>query len=64
MNKYPLLICFDCGNKAQPDKRKINSIATYHESTCDVCGEKKAVTQTRDYGYPDPHAFIWKKVNK
>ena len=25
--------------------------STYHEGKCDVCGEIKAVTETRDYGY-------------
>jgi len=61
MNKYPLWICHDCGMKAEHDKRKINSCATYHEGECDVCQKMKAVTQPRDYGHPDPEAFIWKK---
>jgi len=59
--KYPSWICSDCGHKAQPDKKRINENATWHESKCDVCKETKPVTQTRDFGWPDPHAFIWKK---
>lgn len=46
---YPVWVCHDCAIKSggrQP------GIATYHENICDVCGEKKSVTQPRDYGYP------------
>lgn len=28
-------------------------MATWHEGTCDICGLRKAVTEPRDFGYPD-----------
>lgn len=59
--KYPLWICHDCGMKARKRPLPEGSVATFHKAKCDVCGEIKAVTQPRDYGYPEPEAFIWKK---
>ena len=53
MNKpSPSWICHDCGHKAQPDKDKISMVSTYHHDFCDVCGDRKAVTEVRDFGYP------------
>lgn len=50
----PSWVCHDCGSKAQPDKDKIFAISTYHDGDkCDVCGEEKATTQPRDFGYPE-----------
>jgi len=51
-------VCHECGVKhggwyqgdgyVGPSKH----CATYHEGTCDVCGNKDvAVTEPRDYGY-------------
>ena len=45
---YPQWICSDCGNKY--GRRKCG-IATWHNNTCDVCGEEKAVTEPRDFGH-------------
>jgi len=40
-------ICLDCGNKH--GNREVG-LATWHDGTCDVCGERKAVTEPRDFG--------------
>ena len=59
MNK----ICDDCGIEAnrltclkrygkEPLKKKFD-VSTYHKNRCDVCGEDKLVTESRDFFYPD-----------
>ena len=50
---YPTWVCHNCGHDAQPDKRKVHQISTYHAGICDVCGEKKPVTEPRDFGYQE-----------
>jgi len=40
-------ICADCGNKNGKER---GTLHTWHIGTCDICGEKKAITQGRDYG--------------
>lgn len=56
-------VCDDCGIEAnrltclkkygkEPRKPKFTA-STYHSGTCDVCGEVRAVTQARDFFYPD-----------
>jgi len=49
-------VCADCGMKALKlkynKKCKAFSVSTYHHGICDVCGQNKAVTETRDFGYP------------
>lgn len=52
---YPSWICFDCGKK---HGRRTPGVATYHENTCDICGEKKLVTEPRDFG----HLPEWEKL--
>lgn len=56
LNTHIHWVCFDCGKKAlsKPVNRskKQFSISTVHKSLCDVCGETKPVTETRDFGYP------------
>ena len=42
------LACFDCGKKYGEPR---GYCATFHTGRCDVCGEEKSVTETRDYGY-------------
>jgi hypothetical protein len=42
------LTCFDCGKKYGEPR---GYCATFHNGRCDVCGEEKSVTETRDYGY-------------
>ena len=52
MSEYPTWICGDCGHKAQPDKRRIFDLSTWHKDKCGVCGKVKLVTEPRDFGYP------------
>ena len=40
--------CFDCGKKYGVYSVGCSSVYT---STCDVCGETKPITETRDFGY-------------
>ena len=49
-------VCRDCWQAAQKASGKewIWSVyATYHTWTCDFCWETKAVTEARDFWYPD-----------
>ena len=63
MKDYPINVCDKCGKEAnrltclkkhgkEPWKIKF-SCSTYHKGICDVCGEETAVTEARDYFYPD-----------
>ena len=54
MKNYPSQICDDCGNKY--GKIAVGT-STFHIGKCQVCGEKKAVTESRDWGYPDIPGF-------
>lgn len=40
--------CFDCGKKYGVYSVGCSSV---YEATCDVCGETKPITETRDFGY-------------
>ena len=40
--------CFDCGHKYGVYSVGCSSV---YESKCDVCGEIKPITETRDFGY-------------
>ena len=49
-------VCFECGREAltfpeNKDKKQF-LCSTWHQDTCDVCKEYRAVTQARDFGYP------------
>lgn len=60
---YPIDVCSDCGIEAnrltclkkygEEPKKKSFDVSTFHTGTCDVCGETKAVTEPRDFFYPD-----------
>ena len=51
---YPDWVCWDCGFAAQTDIRKINTQnASSHYGRCDVCLDMKAVTEPRDFGFPE-----------
>lgn len=64
MNNFDINeVCDDCGIEAhrltclerynaEPTKAK-KTISTYHNGKCEVCGEEKAVTEARDFFYPD-----------
>jgi len=50
------LVCNDCGKKAlklpeNTGKRQFG-LSTWYTSICDVCKERKPVTQTRDFMFP------------
>lgn len=49
-------VCHDCGlesMKLPENKGKRSSeVSTCRNGTCDVCKEKKSVTEVRDYMYP------------
>lgn len=60
---YPHWVCDDCGREAnrrtcikrygaEPKQAKF-LVSTFHKGECDVCGEVKNVTESRDYFYPD-----------
>ena len=40
--------CFDCGKQYGVYSVGCSSV---YESKCDVCGETKPITETRDFGY-------------
>jgi hypothetical protein len=40
--------CFDCGKQYGVYSVGCSSV---YESKCDVCGETKRITETRDFGY-------------
>ena len=44
--------CRECGQNAK-GSYPATGTSTYHMGTCEVCGEKKYITETRDFGYPD-----------
>lgn len=48
---YPAWVCQECGEKAS--KKGQRSLSCWHEGKCDVCGQKKGVTQPRDFYYPE-----------
>lgn len=45
-------VCTPCGMKhgSRPCSFRMS---TYHHGTCEVCGKKDSVTETRDFGYLD-----------
>ena len=49
VSDYPAWVCADCG--AKYGRRECNPHATWHPDTCGICGERKPVTEPRDYGH-------------
>lgn len=47
---YPQWVCSDCGDKYGRGMPH-GHLSCWHEDICGVCGEKKAVTEPRDFGY-------------
>lgn len=47
---YPYWVCRECGLKAS--KGKCASISAWHMGICEVCGEKKLITEPKDFFYP------------
>ena len=59
---YPVWVCWQCGDKAQPDKRRIFSESTYHEDICDVCKERKPVISgLKRVSKPGCRVYVGKK---
>jgi hypothetical protein len=65
--EQPDWVCRDCGAKysrrayqagAVSVSITTDHISTWHEGTCDVCGQIKPVTQPRDFSYLKPE---WKQ---
>ena len=48
---YPSWICHPCGMKHGKRKPREGDTATYHTGTCGVCGQRKPVTEPRDFGH-------------
>jgi len=46
--KNAYTICFDCGDKYGQYHDGVSSV---WEGKCDICGENKPVTETRDFHY-------------
>ena len=60
LKPYPVWVCHDCGIAAMTKtdlKKRKSFIATYHMGICEVCNEKRAVTEPRDYGHPKFKGF-------
>jgi hypothetical protein len=69
--KYPDWVCVDCAKKARKTKGeefKQFEVSTIHYEKCDVCKKIKAVTEPRDFYYPDfnyiPKLKVIKKIVK
>lgn len=63
MSEAIMEVCRECGISAnvltcikkygQRPKQLCFSVSTFHTGKCDVCGEETAVTEPRDYFFPD-----------
>ena len=56
LKPYPEEVCNECGikaSKAAGNDPPCFSVSTYHSGICEVCGEAKAVTEPRDFYYPE-----------
>ena len=59
MGGQPVWVCSDCGDLYG---RKPMGTATFHEGTCEVCGEIKSVTEPRDFGYLKPEWIMHQQM--
>ncbi len=54
---YPDWICAECAHR-ECNGMPEGHIATFHNGVCDLCGERKHVTEPRDYrGFKTPYKF-------
>ena len=53
--QYPTWVCQDCGYKASKGEQR--TVSTWHINTCDICNEKKEVTEPRDFYCPNFKGF-------
>lgn len=66
-------VCSPCGWTAnyltclekygQPPQKASYNVSTYHNGTCDVCGQYTHITETRDFFYPD-FSLLINLINK
>jgi len=49
---YPVWVCCECALKGRNNHGK-NLVMTWHMGICGVCKRKVAVTEPRDFGYPE-----------
>lgn len=63
--------CNSCGRLAHDVhaavykiRRPMAECSTYHEATCPLCGTKAAVTELRDFGYPDLTLINWRSLRR
>lgn len=54
-------ICADCAHK-KGWKMALNHVATFHNGTCNVCNESKAVTEPRDYAHGNERPVTLEQV--
>lgn len=62
-------LCSDCGQAAnfltclkkygEKPRKPAFEISTWHQDTCDLCGETKPCTEARDFFYPDEQAMVY-----
>jgi hypothetical protein len=50
-NTYPAWVCGQCA-VAHGGIWAKGHVATFHDGPCGWCGENRAVTEPKDYGYP------------
>jgi hypothetical protein len=50
-NEYPTWVFRKCGEKASSGRAF--GISSYHMDECGVCGKHTAVTESRDFFYPE-----------
>jgi hypothetical protein len=58
-------LCTECGTKYGKGL-DWSPVSTYHTGRCFCCGEVRAVTEERDYGYPEYtyHPDFVKEINE
>ena len=55
---YPRYVCAECGFKASVNMGNdpvAFRASTFHTGICDICGKEGAITEPRDFFYPDFH---------
>lgn len=42
----------------------ISIVSTYHNGICPLCGREMAITELRDFGYPDLTLINWRSMRR
>jgi len=53
-DNYPTWVCQACGCKYGRMLNMGMHMSTWHNGTCDICGNQAAVTEPRDFGHLKP----------